>query len=378
MRMAGIYEQLMNDAQSGRAALPRGGTVSTDPRQLMGPETQASGTVRIPSSRVENDPGLATYLKTGVPRAQQRNPNAEMQQMGIMDAALGRIENRRKARESISSLRDQGISDERIKELMGYTPGMSIAEGAQRLVPVVAQNRLQGARDRQASGQMTVNDALALGILNQRYGGVGGDDKQGYIDRVFNAPQLMGLEREQQAKQQQQTQVQNLMNSAVKAGTLIPKVNEGGQVTGFAVPESEQPWQPSVLDLMGDETPDVLMTSPNSAVQIRQEARDESPLYVWEKGMPTVIPIDNQTVGILNQDKRRYDLQPIRRQKIWGVNPANGLREEYMAPNYDISGMPTYKQWISFSTEDRQALEWAQANPKDERSESIFRKLGVK
>ncbi len=115
------------------------------------------------------------------------------------------------------------------------------------------------------------------------------------------------------------------------------------------------------------------------------KVKDE-PLYAWREGMPPRILIDEGTVGVVNPQTRNYELHPIKRQKIWGVDPATNKRGERMVSNYDIDGLVLYDEWkpegaaapsVELSVKDQGALDWVQANPKDPRAAKILERLGV-
>jgi len=117
------------------------------------------------------------------------------------------------------------------------------------------------------------------------------------------------------------------------------------------------------------------------------KVKDES-LYAWREGMPPRILIDEGTVGVVNPRTKHYELNPLKRQKVWGVDPATGKRGERMESNYDTEGLVLYDKWKpegaaapavgELSAKDQGALGWAQANPKDPRAAKILERLGVR
>jgi len=304
-------------------------------------------------------------------------------------------------------------------EKQAYRKGQQVADLFESDVGTMTPQQViemgsPGAVERKGSGNMTVDDALALGITRQKYGGDYGTktieetvlDKsmvkhgpfgrrypdetrtrtrivprtaEEWLEADFNGPQrekLAGKDSEMMA----------MVAQALKAGTIVPRVDKKGNVTGYERRKEQEPWKPTAVDTDGDGMNDGVMTSPNSYQRFRTESPEDSPLYAWREGMPSRIMLDKNTLGVIDPVKKYYRPYAIENKKVYGVDPATGKRGEYMAANYDTEGLDLYNKWkpegevaaaAELSVKDQEALEWAQANPNDPQAERILKKLGV-
>jgi len=105
------------------------------------------------------------------------------------------------------------------------------------------------------------------------------------------------------------------------------------------------PWQPSAVDLMGDGTPDGVMTSRNSYQHFKTKDPEEQPLYPWKEGMPSRMLLDEGVVGMVDPVRKYFRPHAIEMKKVYGIVPGTNKYGEYMAPNYDTTGLKLYKDW---------------------------------
>lgn len=217
--------------------------------------------------------------------------------------------------------------------------------------------------------------------------------KQGYID----AADLMGMSPREKSQQ-----VRGLMD-ATRIGSQVQQMDYQKLMGQNLENQMNAPaWQPKQIDFNNDGTPDMLMTSPNSAVPVPSDSKDQV-AYPWHPGMPPQVLLGPNTVGVVDPKGGYYRPQNVKYSKVGNLGPQGYV--ESMAPNIDTANIPSYQDVVNLmggpgvntssdpsgvdisvqdkpaeselADMDKQALEWANANPSDPRAAQIKAKLGV-
>ncbi len=150
--------------------------------------------------------------------------------------------------------------------------------------------------------------------------------KQGYID----AADLMGMSPREKSQQ-----VRGLMD-ATRIGSQIQQMDYQ-KLMGQNLENqmNAPPWQPSGVDLNGDGTPDMLMTSPSSAVPVPSDSQAAGPLTQYQGPR---VKFSDGSIGTWNG--KRYTVSPPRLTTTTEYNE-QGLPITVQRPE-DVSGLPDY------------------------------------